>query len=205
MTRHDDKGTQRIEAFSDGVFAIAITLLVLEVKVPAHDVVAAHGLAYALLTLWPSYLAYITSFATILVMWVKHHLMYTLIRSTDHSFLYWNGLLLLFVTFLPFPTAFLAEYLLRPDARVAASLYTGNVLAISLAFDGLWRYASTKGKLLTRSTTESHRIEVAQLTKQYRLGPPLYLGTFMLSFISEGGSVVSCLLLAVYFALERSK
>jgi uncharacterized membrane protein len=200
-----DRNTQRLEAFSDGVFAIAITLLVLEVKVPAHDAVAAHGLAYSLLALWPSYLAYTTSFVTILVMWVKHHVMYTLIRRTDHPFLYWNGLLLFFVTFLPFPTALLAEYLLRPDARVAASLYTGTVLAISLAFDGLWRYASTKGKLLVGDITAAHTIEAAELTRQYRLGPPLYLAAFVLSFVSESGSVILCLILAFHFAFERSR
>jgi len=197
--------TQRLEAFSDGVFAIAITLLVLEIKVPDHYVVAAHGLAGALLGLWPSYLAYITSFATILVIWVKHHMVFTLINRSDHLFLYWNGLLLFFVAFLPFPTAFLAEYLLRPDARVAASLYTGTVLAISLAFDGLWRYASRKGKSLADDTTRADRIEVAQLTRQYRFGPPLYSATFGLSFVSEGSSIVLCLLLALFFSVGRSQ
>ena len=204
LTMNEDRDTQRLEAFSDGVFAIAITLLVLEVKVPGHGVVAAHGLAYSLLAQWPSYLAYITSFVTILVIWVKHHLMFSLIRRTDHLFLYWNGLLLFFVTFLPFPTAFLAEYLLRPDARVAASLYTGTVLAISLAFDGLWRYASKKEGLLAEEATGAGRMEAAQITKQYRFGPPLYLAAFGLSFVSESASIILCLFFALFFAIERS-
>jgi uncharacterized membrane protein len=201
---HEDSDTQRLEAFSDGVFAIAITLLVLEVKVPGHDMVAAHGLAYALLAQWPSYLAYITSFVTILVMWVKHHLMFTLIRKSDHLFLYLNGLLLFFVTFLPFPTAFLAEYLLHPDARVAASVYTGNVLAIALAFDGMWRYASKKRGFMAEETAGAGRMEAAQITKQYRFGPPLYLSAFGLSFVSESASIILCLLLAFFFAVGRT-
>src|SRR5512135_2113335 len=137
----EEKETARIEAFSDGVFAIAITLLVLEIKVPGHEAVAARGLAYALGALWPSYLAFFISFVTILVLWVHHHWIFALIRRTDHPFLYWNGLLLLFVTFVPFPTGLLAEYFLHPEAKVAANLYTGNFLAISLAFHGLWRHA----------------------------------------------------------------
>ncbi|MGH6626885.1 MAG: TMEM175 family protein [Burkholderiaceae bacterium] len=104
-----DEGTGRIEAFSDGVFAIAITLLVLNIKVPSHTAVGQQGLAHLLAALWPSYLAFITSFITIRVIWVKHHWMFTLIQRSDHAFLYWNGLLLLFVTFLPFPTALLAD------------------------------------------------------------------------------------------------
>jgi TMEM175 potassium channel family protein len=205
VVMHEDRDTQRIEAFSDGVFAIAITLLVLELKVPGHDVVAARGVGHSLLAQWPSYLAYITSFVTILVMWVKHHLMFSLIQRSDHMFLYWNGLLLFFVTFLPFPTAVLAEYLLHPDARAAAGLYAATLLAISLAFDGLWRYASKQGKLLADEVTGADRIEAAQISKQYRLGPPLYLIALGLSFVSESASVVLCLLLAFFFALGRSQ
>ena len=112
-----EKETGRIEAFSDGVFAIAITLLILEIKVPnAHDL-GAGGLGAALLRLWPSYLAFVTSFATILVMWVNHHKLFRHIRRSDDAFLFLNGLLLLFVTSVPFPTSLVAEYLQRPEAR----------------------------------------------------------------------------------------
>lgn len=141
---HEDGATVRVEAFSDGVFGIAMTLLVIEIKVPGQEVVGAHGLGHALIALWPSYLAFMTSFATILAIWVHHHWLFSLITRNDHAFLYWNGLLLFFVSFVPFPTALLAEYLLHPDARIAANLYTGTFLAISLAFDGLWRHASRK-------------------------------------------------------------
>jgi uncharacterized membrane protein len=194
--------TVRVEAFSDGVFAIAMTLLVFQIKVPSHEQVAAHGLAHALVGLWPSYLAFLTSFATILVIWVQHHWIFALVARSDHAFLYWNGLLLLCVTFVPFPTALLAEYLLDPEARVAANLYTGTFLGISLAFDALWRHASTR--LLSPHATGDKRGEAAQVTRQYRFGPPLYLMAFGASFLSEGWSVALCLLLALFFALHGS-
>ena len=194
--------TVRVEAFSDGVFGIAMTLLVIEIKVPTHELVAVQGLGHSLLALWPSYLAFLTSFATILVIWVHHHWVLAMITKNDHAFLYWNGLLLLFVTFVPFPTALLAEYLLDPQARAAANLYTGTFLAISLAFDALWRHASTR--LLSPHATGEKRGEAAQVTRQYRFGPPLYLMAFGASFLSEGWSVALCLLLALFFALHGS-
>jgi TMEM175 potassium channel family protein len=196
----EERETERIEAFSDGVFGIAMTLLVIEIKVPSHELVAANGLAQSLAALWPSYLAFLTSFVTVLVIWVHHHGIFALIRRHDHPFLYWNGFLLLFVTFMPFPTALLAEYLLHPEARVAANLYTGTFLAISLAFDALWRHASVR--LLSADATGAKREEAAQITKQYRFGPPLYFVAFGVSFVSEAWSVGLCLLLALFFALR---
>jgi uncharacterized membrane protein len=163
MAPQDEKETGRIEAFSDGVFAIAITLLVLEIKVPTHSTVEASGLASALLSLYPSYLAFLTSFATILVMWVNHHRIFSLVRRSDHAFLYWNGLLLLFVTFVPFPTAVLAEYLLHSEAKVAAGVYAGTFLAIAIAFAGLWRHASQSGRLLAQGAKQE---DVEGITKQ---------------------------------------
>ena len=197
---HEERETERVEAFSDGVFGIAMTLLVIEIKVPSHELVAANGLAQSLAALWPSYLAFVTSFVTVLVIWVHHHWIFALINKNDHPFLYWNGLLLLFVTFVPFPTALLADYLLHPEARVAANLYTGTFLAISLAFDALWRHASIR--LLSTDATSAKEIEATQITKQYRFGPPLYFGAFGVSFVSEAWSIALCLLLALFFALR---
>jgi TMEM175 potassium channel family protein len=197
---HEERETERVEAFSDGVFGIAMTLLVIEIKVPSHELVAANGLAQSLAALWPSYLAFVTSFVTVLVIWVHHHWIFALINKNDHPFLYWNGLLLLFVTFVPFPTALLADYLLHPEARVAANLYTGTFLAISLAFDALWRHASIR--LLSNDATSAKEIEATQITKQYRFGPPLYFGAFGVSFVSEAWSIALCLLLALFFALR---
>ena len=104
----DSKDTARTEAFSDGVFAIAITLLVLDIKVP-QELPESVRLGTALLQLWPSYLAFLTSFVTIGIMWINHHRLFTLIKRSDHWLLQLNGLLLLEDTFLPFPTAIVAE------------------------------------------------------------------------------------------------
>lgn len=129
----DQKETGRIEAFSDGVFAIAITLLVLEIKVP-HEVEAGR-LARALLEQWPSYLAFLTSFSFIGIMWINHHRIFRLIHRSDHGLLLVNGLLLLGVTFVPFPTALVADYLRHPDEYVAVMVFNGTYLVISIFFN----------------------------------------------------------------------
>src|SRR5690348_10117444 len=100
----DARETARIEAFSDGVFAVAATLLVLDLKVP-HDAAGGQGLVRALAGEWPAYLAFVTSFAFIGIMWINHHRLFTLIRRSDNLLLVFNGLLLLGVTFVPFATA----------------------------------------------------------------------------------------------------
>jgi uncharacterized membrane protein len=197
-----DRETNRIEAFSDGVFAIAITLLVLELKVPSQETVASRGLAAALIAIWPGYLGFFISFVTILVIWSHHHWIFAAIRKADLPLVYWNGLLLLFVTFVPFPTGLLAEYLLHPEAKVAASLYTGTFLSISLVFHGLWLHASKKAKLLTPDATSLEHENALRITNHYKFGPVLYFGAFASSFVTEIGSVVICLLLALFFAFR---
>jgi len=190
--------TVRIESFSDGVFAIAATLLVLGITVPrARDFAAGGDLGTTLLKMWPQYLAFVTSFVTILAKWVNHHRIFSFIQRTDHPFLYWNGLLLLFVTFLPFPTALLAEYLLHSQGKVAGAVYAGTYVGIAFAFKGMWHHASRGGGLLAHNVDCK---EIRQITLQYRYGPPLYLVAFALSFVSVGMSVVLCLCLAVFFA-----
>ena len=192
------KETGRIEAFSDGVFAIAITLLVLAIKVPkAADLGAGGNLLSALLALWPHYLAFVTSFATILAKWVNHHRIFSFVQKSDHTFLYWNGLVLLLVTLLPFPTALLAEYLLHPEAKVAAAVFSGTFVAIAMAFKGLWDYASKNGRLLGLGRSADSAV-VVQITKQLRFGPLMYIAAFAVSFASAGVSVCLCLCIAVF-------
>ena len=192
--------TVRIEAFSDGVFAIAITLLVLGIKVPAaRDVGAAGSLGTALIKLWPHYLAFVTSFITIFAKWVNHHRIFSFIQRTDHPFLYWNGLLLLLITFMPFPTALLAEYLQHPEAKAAGAVFAGTFAAIAFAFKGLWHHASKNGRLLAQNVDDR---EIRQITRQYRYGPLMYIAAFALSLVSVGLSVGMCLCLAVFFAVK---
>jgi uncharacterized membrane protein len=192
--------TVRIEAFSDGVFAIAVTLLVLGISVPrARDLAAGGSLGVTLIKMWPQYLAFVTSFITILAQWVNHHRVFSFIQRTDHPFLYWNGSLLLFVTFMPFPTALLAEYLLHSQARVAGAVFAGTYVGIAFAFKGMWHHAARNGRLLALNVDYQ---EIRQITLQYRYGPLLYLAAFVLSFLSVGLSVGMCLCLAIYFAIK---
>lgn len=192
--------TGRIEAFSDGVFAIAITLLVLAIKAPNASDLGVHGsLLSALIALWPHYLAFVTSFATILAMWVNHHRIFTFIQRSDHFFLYWNGLLLLLITFLPFPTTLLAEYLLHSEGRVAGAVYAGTLVVISFTFKGLWRYATKNDRLLARSINLK---DVEQITRQHQYGPVMHLTAFAVSFVSAGICMGLCLCLAVFFGFK---
>jgi uncharacterized membrane protein len=192
--------TVRIEQFSDGVFAIAITLLVLGITVPKPRELGADGsLGMTLLRQWPHYLAFVTSFITILAKWVNHHRIFTFIQRTDHAFLYWNGLLLMFITFMPFPTALLAAYLLHPEASAAGAVFAGTYVASAFAFKGLWHHATKNGRLLAQNVDER---EIRQITMQYRYGPLMYLAAFALSFVSVGLSVGLCLCMAVFFAVK---
>jgi uncharacterized membrane protein len=206
LTSHDEKAradeteTSRLEAFSDGVFAVAITLLVLDLKVPkVAEIASQGGLLRALLGQWPAFLAYVTSFLTILVMWVNHHTLFTRIRRSNHNFLYVNGMLLLLVSCVPFTTSLLAEHIREPaSSRTAAAIYAGNSVLLAVVFNLLWRYASRGHRLLDPSASAA---AVAAITRQYSFGPPLYLLAFALAFVSVPASVGMCMALAAYFTL----
>jgi uncharacterized membrane protein len=196
----DDKETGRVEAFSDGVFAVAITLLVLNI----------HGLPDPtkplpdadLLTLlskqWPTYLAFVTSFATIGVMWTNHHRLFTHIRRVDTSLLALNLLLLLVIVFIPFPTTLLTSYITHPEYHYAALLYSATGILLATSFNLLWRYASYKNRLLNKNADQE---AVKAITNQYRYGPLFYVVTFILALIYVPASIVLTLLLAIFFAL----
>jgi uncharacterized membrane protein len=189
--------TGRIEAFSDGVFAIAITLLILEIQVPPQT---PHGsLRTALVNLWPSYLAFLASFMTIGVMWLNHHRLFTLINKKDDGLIAFNLLLLLGVTWLPFPTALLAEHLLgsHADQQIAAVVYAGSFLALAIVFNVMWRYA-------VRVRIVNDDANVAAITRQYSLGPILYGALVGVAFLDAEWCLVLSALIALYFALPPS-
>jgi uncharacterized membrane protein len=188
--------TTRVEAFSDGVFAIAMTLLILEIRTPED--VTAGGLPAALLHLWPSYLAFATSFFTIGVMWMNHHRLFNLIGKSDQGLLMANLVLLLCVTFIPFPTALLARFLGHADARVAAVLYNAVFLGSALAFQLLWRHSSGERRLLAEDADPE---SVAAITRQYRFGPLLYIVLIAIAWFSPTASLLLNLALAVFFAI----
>lgn len=193
----DARETARIEAFSDGIFAIAATLLVLDLKVP-HDAAGGPGLLRALAAQWPSYVAFVTSFAFIGIMWINHHRLFTLIRRSDNLLLVFNGLLLLGVTFVPFPTALLAEYTPREGGQIAAAVYSGTYTVLAIFFNLLWHHASRKNRLLDRNADPSM---IEAITRGYRFGPVLYFVSFVLAFISVPASLAMNLALAIFFVL----
>jgi uncharacterized membrane protein len=201
QARENEKETGRLEAFSDGVFAIAITLLILEIRVPAPgEGDAARSLVAALGDLWPSYLAYVLSFLVIAVMWVNHHHLFKHITRTDNLLMFLNSLLLMVITFVNFSTALLADYLGHPEEQVAALVYAGTMVVISILFNILWRYASANNRLLARNADPAM---VTAITRGYRWGPILYSLAFVLVFFNSG-HILSLALqfgLAVYFAL----
>jgi TMEM175 potassium channel family protein len=189
----EEIGTGRLEAFSDGVFAIAITLLIIEVHVP-------HGedLGRDLLRLWPSYLGYLTSFLTVGVMWINHHQLFSLIDRADRTFLLLHTFLLMLIAFVPFPTAVLAQYIRTDDAMPAAVLYGATLTLTAVLFNAVWRYAAGDRRLLTPAAPQS---EVDDITRAYSFGPFIYGGSAALAFLSPKASAAAYLTIAVFFAL----
>lgn len=210
---HQDYNTTRLEAFSDGIFAIASTLLVLDLAVPLSSQHAAGtGLLAALLAKWPAYCAYVISFTFILVMWINHHTLFKYITRTDHWLLVLNGLLLMFITVVPFPTRLLAEYLPQPcphtapfwqcNQVVAALVYNGLYICTAILYNVVWHYAAREGHLLDAQVTSR---QIQDLTQDYRYGPLVYLAAFVLAFINVPASLAVNFGLAAFFALPRSR
>ncbi len=164
----------------------------------------AHGASlFALLAhQWPTYVGYFTSFLTILIMWLNHHRLFTHIRKIDHTFLLLNGLLLLTVSTVPFPTSLVAAFMNHEGAHAASSVYSGLCILLAMAYNALWRYGSTNGRLLAQ---EYDADAVESITRQYRFGPALYVVAFIVSFFNGYVSVLICMGLAVFFALPPRK
>lgn len=182
---------------------MAITLLVLDIKVPPVPAGNPNfSLAHELLLEWPSYLAFVTSFVTILIMWINHHRIFGLITRINSRFLLYNGLLLLIITTIPFSTSLLAAYARQPDARLAAFVYAGTNVFLAVCFNLVWRYASHNNRLLA----PDHDPHIALgITNSYRFGPLLYLFACALAFISVTLSFGFCMLLALFFTLPPRK
>src|SRR3989440_6516790 len=199
----DEKETGRLEAFSDGVFAVAITLLVLNIKIPGIDLPFNKlpkdtDLWYRLGEEWPMLAAYVTSFATIGIMWLNHHRLFVHIKRINTVLVLLNLSLLLFIVFVPVPTALLAEYVELPDQHVAAILYSSTCFLMACCFNSLWRYASYHHRLLGKDVDTR---AVTAISRQYLLGPLVYLITFALSWVSTPGTIIASFVLALFFAL----
>jgi uncharacterized membrane protein len=191
-----EPGTGRTEAFSDGVFAIAVTLLVLEIRPPEHG---EGSLVDGLLDLWPSYLAYALSFATIGIMWLNHHELLRLVRAVDRGFLLMNLLLLLLVAFIPFPTNVLADFLADADERkTAAFFYAGSFTVMAVVYNAYWHYLRSHRSLLEPHVTDA---ELAAITRSYLFGPTVYGLATVAAFVSAWLSVAICAALSASYAV----
>jgi uncharacterized membrane protein len=190
-----DWETGRIEAFSDGVLAIAITLLVLEIRLP--DDTRGH-LAHDLRALAPSYAAYALSFLVIGIMWANHHGLFRLIARADEGLLFFNVVLLAGISFLPFPTAVLARALkdgTADDRTAALLLYGGVSVFVAIGYQLVWHYARLRGLLLDGLDPAVIR----ELTRGFSIGILLYLAAIPLAFVSAAASMAVWAGLALFF------
>jgi TMEM175 potassium channel family protein len=186
-------GSGRLEAFSDGVFAIAITLLVLELAVPAG---AEDDLLDAFLDQWPSYLAYVVSFATIGAIWLAHNGITDYLDRADAGFIRLNLLLLMVVSFLPFPTRLLGEHIGEESPeRVAVTIYGLTLLAASSLVSVLWRYAVHEK--LVRPDAEDEDVKL--LTKRLAPGLAAYAIIIILGLFLPVVAVLAYLAVALFF------
>lgn len=170
--------TNRIEAFSDGVFSIAITLLVLEIHPPDDTRHLAHDLG----RLWPSYIAYVISFLLIGLIWANHHTMFDRIRSGDRVLLFLNTLLLMDVAFLPFSTSIVALSLRNGEGeRTAVLLYGGSLVVGGIFFNAVWSWAWRGHRLLDPATSHA---EARTMGRRFLIGPILYAVGMLLGLAS---------------------
>jgi uncharacterized membrane protein len=192
--------TSRLEAFSDGVFAVAITLLVLDIR-PPSEARTSSGLWHGLGDLWPHYAAYAVSFLIIGIVWVNHHAVMTLIARVDRGLAFLNLLLLMAIALIPFATALLAEYLTHAESQhAAAAAYSIVITLMGAMFAAVWIYASRDGRLIVSGFP---REELPRVTLRFVVGTPVYVATIGIAFLSAPACLVVHALVAVYYALSR--
>jgi uncharacterized membrane protein len=192
-----DRG--RLEAFSDGVFAVAITLLVFNLAVPMPR----HGsLGQQLVSHWPSFAAYGVSFLTIGIIWVNHHTLFRNFADVDRTMLFLNLLMLFFVVTIPFATAMMAAYLRDggADASLAAAIYQAVFLCMSLAFGGLFWWSIRHGHMAIPLTEDGTRMALIRFT----IGNLAYAVAIGVAYLSAPASLLVSMLVAVYYVFEQT-
>jgi uncharacterized membrane protein len=196
---HPTSATGRTEAFSDGVFAIVITLLILEIKVPpVHSMAAgdiAHELPHKLWELHTVFITYVLSFFIVGTFWVAHHNIFKLILRTDRMFMWINLVLLMCVAFIPFPTALVGEYV---DQPIAVAIYGATLIACSLSLLWMWIYATTGHRLVAAELAPSL---ISHVRGQMLLAPPIYLTAIALAYVSIPVSILMFAGLQFYYTL----
>jgi uncharacterized membrane protein len=186
----------RVEAFSDGVFAIAITLLVLTIAQPASY----QGLTHQLAIRWPSLAAFVVSFAIIGIMWLNHHSLFMNFERIDRGLFYLNMLLLLTITFLPYPTGVLGEALAKGQGEQTAAVFYAVTMTVNAwAWGALWLYASSKRRLLNESFPENER---GLATLLFTIGVILYTLAIAIAYWNAYIFLATQALLALYYAID---
>jgi uncharacterized membrane protein len=191
----------RLEAFSDGVFAVAITLLVLDLRVP--QAVRAGGLGHALNDLWPNYASYVVSFFIIGIIWVNHHGMFGYLQRVDRTLLFLNLLLLLFIVVIPFPTALLAEYVRAGgfNSHLAAAVFSAVMFGMSVSFAVNWLWILRDDRLLSEHVD---RASARSTIPRFAIfGIVAYLVLIGLSFVSAPLTLGLHFLLAVFYIFNQ--
>ncbi len=189
--------TARLETFSDGVFAIAATLLILDVNLPPEHGSLVHGLAH----LWPSYAAYAVSFVTIGIMWINHHAVFALIDHADRTLLAISVVFLMVISFVPFPTRVLAEHLNDSQASTAAFFYGLTMTLMSIMYALLWFYAALGRRLIA---AEADQRIVSGISRAFLPGIPSYALGMLSALISSWIAVSIFAALALFYMVESS-
>jgi uncharacterized membrane protein len=190
----------RLEAFSDGVFAVAITLLALNLTVagPGHGVPLAEQLG----SHWPSFVAYLISFFTIGIIWVNHHALLKSVKTVDRTLLFLNLALLLFLVLIPFGTATAADYLSKDDwdARVAMAVYAGVFVGMSIGFGGIFEW-TLHGERVYQPVPPERRW-AARL--RFAGGAGVYVICVVIALFSPYAAFALMGVVAVYYVFERT-
>jgi uncharacterized membrane protein len=191
--------TSRTEAFSDAVIAIAITLLVLEIRVP--EVGPHESLSHALWELWPKYATFAVSFLTIGIMWVNHHALFERIGHIDRRLMFVNLVLLMAIAFVPFPTAVLGDYVNEPtNGNVAAVLYGINMLLVGIGFVGMWVRLLHHPELRAPGFGDA---DVRQSLRRTLPGPITYVAAIGVSLISAPAALAMYAAVVIYFSVGQ--
>ncbi len=190
------RGTERLEAFSDGVFAFAVTLLVLNLYDPTTR--GSTNLLSGLVSEWPAFFAFLISFINILIMWINHHNMFNYIKRISREFMILNGVLLLFVVLTPFTTLLVSEHLLDSQANTAALVYAGSFFIVAVVWNFLWHNATHFHNLIGEGVSEKC---VKQIAHEYLVAPIFFGLAVFAAFFSAVASLIIIVATSIYFGI----
>ncbi len=198
-----ENSTLRLEAFSDGVFAIAITLLIIEIKVPSHEDLKNQTLFQYIGHQWPKYFAYVLSFINIGIYWANHHYLFKFFKNTNHVFNLLNVFFLMAIAFLPYPAGILGEYIMEPEhTRTAVAFYAFAMCLPAMGYFMIWIYAINNKSIINIKLSSRF---IKSLTLQYAISNLLYIVAFIISFFSAIASITLSVALTLVYLLPSKK